>query len=1247
MDNNLRDAREKYGDGSHEAHLPRYVLKLIEDGRPEALIAKPRQVDGAYAFLDISGFTPLSEVLSRHGREGTEILTHTISSYFHKALESVFVFGGDVVKFGGDALTILFERKPGEDKTAPLLRACSSALSVMASVSNCEARTPFGSFSLKLKIGIASGTVQFMVLGDPATRLEYVFSGDPIDKTAEAEHHASPSEIIIDPASSSMLKRIAGLVPREVGFSLLTGLPGQEPHMKREILPAVNPGLIRPYIFPAVFEHVLMGNEDMLSEHRPVVSCFVSFPSIDLGSGNNNMLLQDYFLKVTELLRGLGGSFNRMDMGDKGSKFLCFFGAPESYADNEERAVAFALELKELEKKLKWLKGQSIGITSGTCYAGVVGSEQRREYTIMGDTVNVSARLMAAARGRILVSKDVREKTRKKFRYGPSQKLKLKGKEGETSASTPLGLSRGEDTGSVSAGSLFVGRTQELKKLLSMIERSGKPVYMNGAPGIGKSSLAKKAAETLSQRGWTVNFLSVPISSPHPFYSAEKVLRAVSGSSGNMQGALDLLREKHPGQAELLPLFAILTNEKVEAVPAVASLSQEQRIETLADLFSKLISVSPQKRLVLIEDLDRMGKEETDFFSKVFERMDSSRVRFLMTERKRETVGGMVRSISLAGFLKEDIENYLVLSFRAKAVPDPLVSFLLERSTGNPLYLKEIISGLREMKALCCNSDGFVVWNPDSASKASGSIEEILLMRLDNLDYSHKNLVKVASCLGESFDTGTLSEIYVPRMEQSEICRLLDDMQDLGIEREEGSKYRFSNKLLGNVAYDSILVSNKKALHAQIARMIERTDNSDANWEVLAYHYSRADDPSNALQYALKAARKAFGISAFHEARRLYCDCLKFAETTGAAMEERDLLDYSKSLITTSNYEEATRLLTFLTESGNNETALTARFQELTILDQKGEYFRSAEAAKSLFELANKVGNGEIAVSAFRYSISSLLRLGDYKSATNRMDEGYRTALKYELEKELPHLYILSGSILCGLGDFSKANNFYLLALDKAAQDSDFELQVRSYFGISNCLLAMNELEQASVMAGKAYDISHMIGSRLNMLGAIATIAMYKLNSGQPEHAFRILSDSFYLVDIKKNPYSAAIYFNQFGVSCQALGQLPQALRQYSRTYRIARKAGITQYLVIATYNISDIQRELGEKEKAKSGLMRIIRNYASSIDRTFLLKIASDLLDLVEEDLERQRLFRFLRKTAVSLQSPLLFDDLIDRHGV
>ncbi len=1246
MDKGPRDEIAGKRDRSHGAHLPVYVLRLLAKGSHDSLIAQPREVEGAYAFLDISGFTPLSETLSKHGREGTEILTDTISSYFRKALESVFVFGGDVVKFGGDALTILFERMPGENKEGPLLRACSSALSVADSVSDYEAKTPFGTFSLKLKTGISRGTVQFMVLGDPSARLEYVFSGDPIDQTAEAEHHASPGQTVVDPACAEELKDIADLSPLGAGFASLTALACPAERVSGEDLAVADPGLVKPFLFPAVFEHIRMGNEKMLSEHRPVVSCFVSFPTIDLGAGNNHLLLQHYFLKVTGLLRGLGGSFNRMDMGDKGSKFLCFFGAPESYADNEERAVAFALELKEFEKKEKWLSGQSVGITSGICYAGMVGSENRREYTVMGDTVNVSARLMSAAKGSVLVSNDVREKTRKKFSYGPYRKLRLKGKQAETSVSTPLRLSGRSEMEGSKPSALFVGREAELKKLLSLIERSPKPVYLNGPPGIGKSALAKEAAMSLPADKWKVTSLSAPISPPHPFYSAEKVFRAVTSSEGEGRGALDLLRDKFPGQADLLPLFSILINERMDPTPVISALSAEQKLETLAELFSKLLGVCSRKHLLILDDFDRTGKEEADLFSKLFERFDSKSVKFQLIGRRDTPPFGKMQLFSLTGLNKEGIEKYLLARFRAKAVPESLISFLLERSSGNPLYLNEIVSGLKEMKAIATNSEGFVVWNSDAASRVSKSIEEILMMRLDNLDYTRKNLLKVASCMGESFDAETLSKIYFPKMELSEISLILDQMQDIGIEREEGSKYRFSNKLLRNVAYDSILVSNRKALHGEIAREIEQTDNSDNSWEILAYHFSGAENHEKAFEYSLKAARNAFGISAFHEARRLYEICLKNGKSAGYKLGDMDLLDYSKSLVSTGEYDEAMSLLAKLRDSSCEATAVNARFLQLTILDQKGDYKKTVEEADSLITIAEKIKNGKIAVSTVRYEVSSLIRLGKYEDAITLLEKGYKTTLDFSLEDELPSLYILSGSIFYFKGDYPKSQGYYSTALEFSSQIAAFELMLRAYFGLSNCFLALGDNQLALENAEKALTVAKKIGSRMNVVGASTTIAISANALGHTETALSALINAGSFVDQVKYPYAAMSYYNALGGIYFFSGKPCLALRQFRTTSKVAFKLGNIQYMVNSAYNISDIQRELGEKKKAKSGFVRIIRNYAPSIDRSFLLKIASDLLDLVEEDLESHRIIKLLRKTAISLQSPLLFEDLISRHG-
>ncbi|NJN43345.1 MAG: adenylate/guanylate cyclase domain-containing protein [Anaerolineae bacterium] len=138
-----------------------------------------------------------------------------------------------------------------------------------------------------------------------------------------------------------------------------------------------------------------------INEHRKVIVLFARFDNLDYeGDSEAGKKLQHYFSQVIDIVHGYGGYLNKIDMGDKGSKYIVVFGAPIAYEDDVERALHCALELQGIPDFQV-----QIGINSGYVYCGLVGSVIRQEYTVMGDVVNLSARLMEAAkRGEILIS---------------------------------------------------------------------------------------------------------------------------------------------------------------------------------------------------------------------------------------------------------------------------------------------------------------------------------------------------------------------------------------------------------------------------------------------------------------------------------------------------------------------------------------------------------------------------------------------------------------------------------------------------------------------------------------------------------------------------------------------------------------------------------------------------------------------------------------------------------------------------
>ncbi|NMB99259.1 MAG: tetratricopeptide repeat protein [Thermoanaerobaculaceae bacterium] len=1231
------------------AQIPKFIVKILSRHNASEIIAKYVPVDGTFLFMDISGFTSLSENLSRFGREGTEILTQQISSYFEIALESFFEYGGDVVKFGGDALTIFFEKSVDEAISNNILRACKSSLVALNSLQGYIVKTPFGDFELKAKIGISFGSNSFLLLGEEDNRLEYIFSGVSVDCSAEAEHNAKPLEIVFDKDTFLKVENLCNASKVSENFLKLISLNSEPKIINQEKLDEVDVQRLKNFIIPSVYGQIKAGGEKLLSDHRPVIPCFVSFPSFELESEKGCEIIQKYFLKIIELLKGFGGSFNRMDTGDKGSKFLCFFGAPETYADNEERAVAFSLELKKLEKEITQIKGQSIGITSGIAYCGLVGSPIRQEYTIMGDVVNVSARLMTLAKGTILVSDEVREKTKKKFKYSAKKKISLKGKSYEISVSTPLKTISKKIDFFESKQAIFVGREDEISKLKSLLKRSSNEIVVSGEAGIGKSELIRNVIQDIGFGKYSFSFINIPFSLSSTYYVAQNIIEIVFKKIGIDASKIGVYEDFFPDKIDFLPLLNLIFGRTVKENRVTKSLSAEQRVETLAEIYSELLDKTSQKLteklVVVVEDFYRISNEDKEFLSKVLERLSSSRINFVFVSRKNEKLSQKSKIVFLNGFSKHEVELYAKKFLKNSSVPLDLVEFLYERSSGNPFYLKEILSMLKEKKIVSLSRDNFVIFNPQEAYSLSRSLEEIILMRIDSLQSIEKNLLKIASCFGEFFETDKLSNIFVPKLTENEIREKFSKMNYLGIVKNSERGFQFSKNLLRDTLYNSILVSNKRNIHRQIGELFEKEKKKEEYSETLSFHFGVGEVYDKAFDYSLIAARRAYLQQLYFKAQKFYSLSIEYGEKIGKKIEEIELLNYLKSLIATSEYDRAEKIIEILRKSDDFDINLKSQYYFITILDNKGEYEREFNESTKLIEKAQEEGRSEIIVLAFKYAISALIRLGKYDDALKWTEDGLKKILEYNREEELPDFYILIGSALYSKGDYKKAANYYSIAEEYAEETKNYEVAIRSYYGLANCHLAVKEPEKALEYGEKALEIAKKLGSRINILGAGTTIALCLIESQREEQALEILKSLISLAENTKVSYSILSFYNQLGLIYYNSKEILIALKYFKKTLSIAKMLNNIQGIIFNTYNISDIFREIGQKERAKKGLLKIIKNYADSTDINFLKRIGKEFLELAKDEKEKQKFFKILINCANRLKNSNLFDEIIKNN--
>jgi len=477
-------------------------------------------IEAVVLFADVAGFTPLSERMTLLGPLGAEELMRMLNGTFSALIIQVVEHGGNVARFSGDALTAFFIRPSEAPPNEMVTRALACAQAMQRTMAAREA-TPIEaggqSFTLSIKIGAAYGPAALMTVGDAEHGLELVLAGAAMDLAFAGEHHAQAGEVVahslVRPLCGNGVA-VAGAEEREGYIVMPQSLPladlveGKLDKTARVVLSEASEAELSafietcaPFLPHSVYARLEAGEGDFAGEHRRVTSMFVNFVGLRYGDPWAGAELQAYFRAMQEIVAHFGGRLNRvLTSSDKGSTLHIIFGAPDAHEDDLFRALRCALAIRERVKSFSIVTEQRIGIASGIVFAGPVGSAIRREYTIIGDTVNLSWRLtFACAPGQIWVDAYTRERTAQRFDYEPLPPLRLKGKAQPVQAFC-LNTERTIETG-LSARYLvsrwpLVDRQRERADLLRAADQAlsghGCCVAVSGRAGVGKTRLIEE-----------------------------------------------------------------------------------------------------------------------------------------------------------------------------------------------------------------------------------------------------------------------------------------------------------------------------------------------------------------------------------------------------------------------------------------------------------------------------------------------------------------------------------------------------------------------------------------------------------------------------------------------------------------------------------------------------------------------------------------------------------------------------------
>ena len=588
----------------------------------------------------------------------------------------------------------------------------------------------------------------------------------------------------------------------------------------------------------------------------------------------------------------------------RGDGVMALFGAPIAHEDHAQRACHAALAIQrameEYGDRINRIHGMKfkmrIGLNSGTVVVGSIGDDLRMDYTAMGDTTNLAARLETSAQpGSVLVSGNLYRQTKEFFEFQPLGEIEIKGKgepieayqllrptqvQTRIAASTAKGLTR------------FMGRSREMETLTEAFEKvrtgEGQVVGLAGEAGVGKSRLLLEFRNFLPKNEY--NYFEgqcLHYGGAMPYLPILDVLRSFIGvKEGEQEHVVRRkLKERILGLDEtlrpIIPPIQELLSLKVDDEAYLRLEPKQKREKTFESLRDLLIRGSQDRPQILtIEDLHWIDKTSEEFLSYMIGWLPRTRILLLLLYRPEYTHQWGSKSYYQGigvGQLNIATSAELVGAILDGDVVPELRDLILTRAAGNPLFMEELTYNLLDNGSIQKKKDRFILIQDVSRLQVPDTIQGIIAARMDRLEESLKRIMQVAAVIGREFAFRILETI----LEMKEGLKSgLVNLQGLEFIYEKSLfpdlEYIFRHALVQEVAYNSLLTTRRKEIHEKIGQAIESlyAQRLEEFYEMLAYHYSKSGNLPKAYQYLKQAAGKAVRNDALLESLRLYKEAM-------------------------------------------------------------------------------------------------------------------------------------------------------------------------------------------------------------------------------------------------------------------------------------------------------------------------------------------------------------------------------------
>jgi class 3 adenylate cyclase/tetratricopeptide (TPR) repeat protein len=1111
-----------------DRHAPFVPVIVRTWGREE----RHRRVTGSLVFIDVSGFTALSERLARKGRIGAEEVAGVLNSTFTELLTIATSLGGDLLKFGGDALLLLFTGPDHE------LRAAGAAHSMRARLRTVgHVDTPAGKVRLGMSVGVHSGDIDLFVVGD--LHRELIIAGDGASTVVEMEGTAERDEILLSAGTAAALPAAVLGEPKGRG-RLLAGSPRID-GIAMDGRPAS--GDAEPFV-PIALRSILATAAGE-GEHRIITVGFIHFNGTDAlmadgGPDATWSTLNDLVATTQRAAAEFGVAFLASDIDGDGGKLILTAGAPMTTGSDEEQMLRATRAILDGYEGLP----VTIGVNRGPVFAGDVGAPFRRTYTVIGDAVNLSARVMAAgAHGELLATQPVLDNSAALFATTELEPFMAKGKTEPVHAWT-VGAMTGRRSAPTADDLPFLGRDDELDDASAALtgSRDTGILDITGGPGIGKSRFVRALRRRHEDITWYFAS-SERFEASNAYFPFQRLLREVLGidvrEDRAAAGAALQTAVAHIDDSLLpwLPLLGTVMDVPVDPTPEVDQLEARFRKARLHETVARLFDATLEEPTALIiEDAHWTDDASHDLVEYL---TGAAKAKPWLLVVVHQPTDLSFEAPTRATIELEPLGDEAAMALANRALEDhPMldrdVARIIERAGGNPLFLIELLEAAR--------SEGGEL--PDS-------VEGLVMTRIDRLEPAQRQMLRYASVVGASFDLTLLCAAIGDVLPQATSPEAWKALKEFVVPRSSGL-YRFRQEVFHDVAYTGLPYRTRRMLHERVGTALEQA--ADDTGEVasrLAFHFSRAQVPDKAWTYARMAGDRLRVQLVPHEAADNYQIALQAARQADVA--DREIRVVSECFGDMSE-------LAGLYDQADGGFGRARRLLE-AIDDQAG----AARLMRKQGMLREKAGQY---TQALRWFGRALKRIDEHGDSDELAEEA-----------ELCNAY---AGVLCRQGRYRKAIGWCERAL--ASADGPRRDAQRAH---ALTLLGLAHRQQGRIAEGAAYteqalaayrDLDDLVGqaNALNNLGGDA----YFLQDWN--RASALWAESTTVREKAGDVVGAAMAAHNIAVIRSDQGRWEEADELFHRVRRVLRAAGFALGVAVVTSNMGRVAARDGRFEEAE-----------------------------------------------------------------